>query len=255
TKPVSSLKKEPSVSVVMPAYLAADYIGVALESVFNQTFKDFEVIVVNDGSPDTDKLERVLAPYQDRITYIKQSNYVCSAARNRGLSLARGHWVAFLDSDDYWEPEYLAEQVAYLENHPSVDLVYSDGLLIGESPLAGLTFMGTSPSNGEVTLEALLAARCTVLLSGTLVSRKALLDAGLFDDHLRCSEDYALWLRMVIKRARTSYQRKVLLCKRIHPISLSSNHIDPHEHTLRVLIKTPTACPLSAEERVALCEL
>src|SRR5215471_7095493 len=109
TRAKGVMQKGPSVSVVMPAYLAADYIGVALESVFNQTFQDYEVIVVNDGSPDCDNLEKVLAPYQDRITYIKQSNGGCSSARNRGLSVARGHWVAFLDTDDYWEPEYLAE--------------------------------------------------------------------------------------------------------------------------------------------------
>src|SRR5262252_89841 len=114
--------------------------------------------------------------------------------------------------------------------------------------------MRTSPSAGEVTLEALLAARCTVLLSGTLVLRRALLDAGLFDEDLRCSEDYDLWLRMVMNGARLAYQRKVLLCKRIHPISLSSNHIDLHEHTLRVLRKTATVCRLSTDERVALCE-
>ena len=246
-------KKTPSVSVIMPAYLAADFIGAALESVFNQTFADYEVIVVNDGSPDTDELERVLESWQERIVYIKQANSGCSAARNRALSVARGCWVAFLDADDYWEPEYLAEQLAFLDNHPSVDLVYTDALLVGESPLAGKTFMRTSPSSGDVTLEALLAARCTVLLSGTLVRRQAILDAGLFDESLRCSEDYDLWLRMVMNRARLAYQRKVLLCKRIHPVSLSSNHINLHEHTLRVLRKTNVG-RLSANEREALYE-
>jgi glycosyltransferase involved in cell wall biosynthesis/SAM-dependent methyltransferase/peptidoglycan biosynthesis protein MviN/MurJ (putative lipid II flippase) len=244
----------PSVSVIMPAYRVTEFIGAALDSVLNQTYKDYEIIVVNDGSPDTDELERVLESYREQIRYIKQSNGGCSAARNAGLAVARGRWVAFLDGDDYWESGYLAEQVGFLESHPEVDLVYTDGLLVGCSPLAGRTFMRTTPSRGDVTPEALLAARCTVLLSGTLARRQAILDVGSFDEELRCSEDYDLWLRLAMNGGRLAYQRKVLLCKRIHPVSLSADHLNLHEHTLRVLRKTRLEGRLIEEERAALCE-
>ena len=86
----------PLVSVIIPAYDVAEFIGDALNSVFAQTFSDFEVIVINDGSPDTAKLERVLGPYMSRIVYLKQENRGVSAARNTGIAAARGSLIAFL---------------------------------------------------------------------------------------------------------------------------------------------------------------
>ena len=94
----------PRVSVIMPAYNVAAYIGETLESVFAQTYSDYEIIVVNDGSPDTPELERVLAPYSERIVYVTQENRGLSGARNTALKVARGEFIALLDSDDVWEP-------------------------------------------------------------------------------------------------------------------------------------------------------
>jgi O-antigen/teichoic acid export membrane protein/GT2 family glycosyltransferase/2-polyprenyl-3-methyl-5-hydroxy-6-metoxy-1,4-benzoquinol methylase len=248
-------KDAPTVSVIMPAYRAAEYIGDALESVLNQTYTDYEIIVVNDGSPDTDDLEQALEAYRDKIHYISQENRGCSAARNVAVRVARGGLVAFLDADDCWEPEYLQQQVTFLESNPSVDLVYADALLVGDSPLAGRTFMRTTPSRGEVTLQSLLEARCTVLLSGTLVRRQSILAVGLFDERLRCSEDYDLWLRLAMNGGRLAYQRKVLLSKRIHAASLSANHVYLHEQTLVVLEKNSLDPRLNEEERKALYAL
>jgi glycosyltransferase involved in cell wall biosynthesis len=101
----------PLVSVIIPAYDVAEFIGEALDSVFAQTFTDYEVIVINDGSPDTAKLERALAPYLSRIVYLKQENRGVSAARNTGINAARGSLIAFLDGDDVWLPNYLEVQV------------------------------------------------------------------------------------------------------------------------------------------------
>src|SRR4051812_21258868 len=103
-----SKEQSPAVSIIMPAYRAAAYIAAALDSVFAQTFKSYEVIVVNDGSPDTEELERVLEPYRDRIVYIKQENKGVSAARNAAIRVSRAPFIAQLDPDDLWEPEYLA---------------------------------------------------------------------------------------------------------------------------------------------------
>src|SRR4051794_40289118 len=97
----------PVVSVVIPAYNAAPYIQETLQSIFAQTFEQFEVIIVNDGSPDTAEFEVALAPFRSRVIYLKQENRGVSAARNCALSIARGEYVAFLDSDDIWEPNYL----------------------------------------------------------------------------------------------------------------------------------------------------
>src|SRR5262245_48281148 len=104
----------PAVSVVIPAYNCADFIAETLDSVFSQTFDNYEVIVINDGSPDTESLERVLAPFQDRIVYLKQDNQGPSGARNSAIRHARSAYVAMLDSDDIWLPDYLAEQMQFI---------------------------------------------------------------------------------------------------------------------------------------------
>lgn len=227
----------PLVSVIMPAYRVAEFIGIAVESVFAQTFSDYEIIVVNDGSPDSAELEQALAGYRERIVYIEQPNSGPSAARNVAIRQARGEFLAFLDADDYWEPQFLAQQMAFFEQNPEVDLVYCDGLLVGDSTLAGRTFMELTPSVGEVTFETLLGGICTVILSGTVVRKRAVVEAGLFDERLRYSEDFDLWLRVAQHGSKMAYQDAVLLCKRIHADSLSSDCIGLHQSALGVLEK------------------
>ena len=117
----------PLVSVVIPAYQAARWIAEALDLVLAQTFHDYEIIVVNDGSPDTVDLERVLQRYRERIIYLCQENRGLAGARNTGIRAASGRYIAPLDADDLWEPEFLAEQVAMLEADPALDMVYADG--------------------------------------------------------------------------------------------------------------------------------
>jgi glycosyltransferase involved in cell wall biosynthesis len=130
----------PIVSVIIPAYNAARYIGEALNSLFDQTFRSYESIVINDGSPDTAELERELQAYGANIQYIKQGNRGAAAARNAGLLCARGEYVAFLDADDRWLPNFLEHQLEFLKLNEA-DFVFSDALLFGETPLAGRTFM------------------------------------------------------------------------------------------------------------------
>ena len=121
----------PKVSVIIPTYKTAHFIAACLDSVFAQTYQDLEAVVVNDGSPDTPELEQVLVPYMDRIVYIKQENKRTAGARNNAIRHARGEFVAFLDSDDVWMPDHLAEQMQLFANDPSVELTYSNGL-VGE---------------------------------------------------------------------------------------------------------------------------
>jgi glycosyltransferase involved in cell wall biosynthesis len=117
----------PDVSVIVPAYRAAAHIGAALDSAFAQTFSEFEVIVVNDGSPDTPALIEALAPYAPRIRYIQlRANRGPAVARNTGIAVARGRYIAFLDVDDRWSPRFLFSQIAYLDSHQSCGLVYAD---------------------------------------------------------------------------------------------------------------------------------
>src|ERR1017187_1702587 len=101
----------PLVSVIIPAYRAAQSIAATLGSVLAQTFKDYEIIVVNDGSPDSEELEKALEPYRDRIIYLRQENQGPGGARNTGILTASGQYVALLDADDIWAPEHLAAQL------------------------------------------------------------------------------------------------------------------------------------------------
>jgi glycosyltransferase involved in cell wall biosynthesis len=94
----------PLISIIVPAYNVATYIGEALDSVFAQDYTKFETIVINDGSTDAPELELALEPFRDRINYIQQPNRGISAARNAGLHAARGELIALLDSDDKWLP-------------------------------------------------------------------------------------------------------------------------------------------------------
>src|SRR5262249_28759836 len=138
-----------------------EYIGEALNSVLAQSFSNYEIIVVNDGSPDTEALEKVLAPYQSRIVYLKQENRGVSAARNSGINAARGPLLAFLDGDDTWLPHYLEVQVSRIQADPAIDVLYPNVMMFGDSG-AGEEFMSICPSNGEVTFERLLLQECNV---------------------------------------------------------------------------------------------
>lgn len=241
----------PAVSVIIPAYNAAKYIGEALSSVFDQTYGSFEVLVINDGSPDTDDLERELQPYAADIQYIKQENRGAAAARNAGLRAATGEFIAFLDADDKWAPNFLEKQLELLKD-TNADLVFSDAVFFGESPLAGRTFMELQPSRGDVTPEKLLAVEVTVLTSTVLVRKAPVIEVGLFDESFRRGHDFDLWLRLAKRGARFAYQRKILAYYRILESGLSGGTISQLERTRAVLETIKAKARLTATEEAAL---
>jgi len=234
--PMDDAMEAPAVSVVIPAYRASRDIATGLESVFAQTFTSFEVLVVNDGSPDTVELEEALAPYRSRIRYFVQANRGAGAARNTAIRAARGGYVAFLDADDCWAPAFLARQVGYLDAHPECGVVYADAVLSGDSPsLSGRRFMSTSPSTGEVTLISLIQQHCNVLLSTVVTRRRLLLEAGLFEESLRRGQDFDLWLRLALRGVVIAYQRQVLAERRIRSDGLSGDAVAEIQRALNVL--------------------
>jgi GT2 family glycosyltransferase len=238
----------PAVSVVIPAYNVAEYIGEALDSVFAQTYRDFEVIVVNDGSPDTVELERVLEPYRDLIVYIRQENRGVSGARNTGIRVARGEYYAQLDPDDVWESDYLTEQLRVLQAE-GADLVYPNAVFFGDAPEAGRLFMDLCPSDGEVTFEKLLRLECTVMTSVT-ARREALVQAGMYDETIKTAEDFDLWLR-VARGGRIVYHRKPLVRYRQRAGSLSADPMRMLRNALSVFVKVELREDLTPAERAA----
>jgi glycosyltransferase involved in cell wall biosynthesis len=247
-----SQQSRPHVSVILPAYNAAAYIAETVSSVLTQSFVNFELIVVNDGSPDTAELEAALEPFRSSIVYRREPHKGAAAARNAGLRIARGTYVAFLDADDTWLPNYLEHQVAFLAEHPAVDLVYCDAHLTGDSPLAGRTFMETAPSRGPVTVESLLSLRCHVIASGVVARASAIVDAGMFDESIRRGHDFDLWMRMARRGARLAYHSRVLLIRRIHVDSLSGDSLTECERALAGLRRIDETMPLTKRERAAL---
>lgn len=235
----------PKVSIIMPAYNTAGMIGNCLDSVFAQTYTDFEVIVVNDGAPDTPELEKVLVPYMDRIVYIKQVNKRAAGARNTAIARARGEFLAFLDSDDSWLPEHLASKMKKFDSDPSLDFVSGNGLRIAD-PTRQVEFMDACPCHGTLDFEALVVERCHVSVSTVVVRKSAIVKAGGFDESLPRCDDYDMWLRTAFHGAKMAYTREVQA--RLNggrPGSLSQSRVKMLEAYSGILEKAVRTLPLT----------
>ncbi|MGI9035793.1 MAG: glycosyltransferase family 2 protein [Pyrinomonadaceae bacterium] len=243
----------PAVSVIIPAFKVADFISETLNSVLGQTYKNYEIVLVDDGSPDTPQLERALENYFENIIYIKQSNGGTAAARNTAIKNSSGEFLAFLDADDVWLPSYLEAQFDEL-NARKCDLIYSDAALFGVGCAAGETFMTNSPSSGAVTSESLISGNCNVITSGTFARRAKIVAAGMFDAELPRigMEDFDLWFRLVKTGAKLDYQKKVLLKYRVRPDSLSGSNVRRAERGIKALDIISQKYELNAAEKSAL---
>jgi len=212
----------PKVSVIIPAYNTAPFIAETLNSVFGQTFRDFEVIIINDGSPDTAELEVALQPYMARIRYIKQENRGLPGARNAGIRVARGELLAFVDSDDLWMPDYLSAQVEFLNSHPHVYASISDVVLFGSGEVVVWRMLkqGTGPVLG---FEKMLKRQGGQLPSAIVVRRQRVLDIGLFDERIRIGEDIEFCVRLCFPEGAIGYLGRVLVKYRQRPGSLTED--------------------------------
>ena len=243
----------PTVSIIVPAYNVAPFMPETLNSVFAQTFRDFEVIVVNDGSPDTLELEEMIETYRCRIIYLKQANQGAGAARNAGLRVARGEFVAFLDGDDVWLPNFLHEQLRLIRSDGGYDLVYADAINFGDGSSGETTNMEANPSAGEVTFKKLLCGECNVVTSTVLARREPIMRVGAFDERFLNSQDFDLWLRLAKDaKARITYQQEVLVRRRIYEGSLASDPLRSFAGELAVLSSTQQRNDLTVQEREVL---
>jgi len=241
-------EKSPAATVVIPAYNSAHYIGQALDSLAAQTFTDFEVIVVNDGSHDRDELEAVIQSHPLPVIYLSQENKGVSAARNAAIRIGRGEFYAQLDADDQWTPEYLEVQLGILKDNPDVTLVYPNATIIGDGSTSGLEFMKVSPSEGEVNFESLVQQRCVVMTCVT-ARMSAIRAAGMFDESIRSCEDFDLWLRIVKSGGRIIYHRRPLVLYRRHEGSLSSDRVWMTRNLLAVFEKCAARFELTPNEK------
>lgn len=219
----------PLVSVVIPTYNRADYIGETIESVLQQTYPNIEVIVVDDGS--TDDTREVVRRFEPQVRYVWQENAERGACRNHGLRLARGEYIAFLDSDDLWLPTKVAEGVEFLSANPAVGLVCTDAMQI-DAEGKELRVLRARGASGRVT-ERLLQKN--FVLMGTHLVRTALVrKIGGFREEreLSGSEDWEMWVRLSL-RTDFAYLPKVTAKVRTHPANTMTNASAMHRAMAR----------------------
>jgi glycosyltransferase involved in cell wall biosynthesis len=236
------------VAAVIPVF-TAKYLSEALDSIFAQTRIPDEVIVVDDGSPEPEALAAAVGKYPNRVRLLRQPNRGAGAARNIGVRATAAELIAFLDADDRWEPAYLEVQLRELQAHPGCDVVYSNAVYFGDTPIAGRRFADICPSHGEVTATSLLALECHIPLSAVVGRRRVLIDSGLFDETLRRGQDFDLWLRLALSGVRFTYHPAVLMQHRVHESNLSGSHVSRMERAAHVFTKALADLPLSAEQR------
>ena len=174
----------PSVSVIMPAYNVEPYIGDAIRSALAQTFTDFELIVVDDGSKDgTAEVVKGFAKQDGRVKLVQQGNRGLAGARNSALRAARGEFFALLDSDDLWEPTFLAEQLAILRARPEVDIVTGNGWCLGGARHGQLARPYPDP-RPEPDLASIIGDEWSVFIM-SVVRRPVYTTIGAFDEEMR----------------------------------------------------------------------
>ena len=183
--------KRPEVTVILPTYNRGWILKEAIDSVLAQDFKDFELIVVDDGS--TDNTPQILESYAQDLTVIRQPNRGVSAARNRGIVAANGRLISFLDSDDLWLPRKLSSQVNFFNSNPEAVINQTEEIWIRNGVRVNPKTRHHKPS-GMIFEQSL--ALCLVSPSAVMMKRSLFDAVGLFDEDLPACEDYDLWLRI-----------------------------------------------------------
>ena len=222
------------VSVIIPTYNGGRYLGETLKSVFAQSYKSFDVLVVDDGSDQC--LAEILNPYKDRLYYIYKTNTGPASTRNVGIKLSKGEYIAFLDHDDILHPDKLATQVEIMENHPACGLVYAWPRLINANgDLNPIKYQQYCPS-GDV-LKDFIKQNRIVSFSATLIRRSVFNKIGYLDESSEATtcDDYDMWLR-IAARYDVMYSPGDLVYYRLHENNLAKNYeqnMNAHVHVLK----------------------
>lgn len=210
------------VSAIIPTYNRAKYVVEALESALKQSYTNYEILIIDDGS--TDHTKEVLKPFilANQIIYIYKANGGPASARNAGIKITRGEYIAFLDSDDLWLPDKLEQQVKYLDEHKDVGLVFTDEVVFTDDKagnnkeIARVIFRSNYPGN-DLSFKALFMGNYIPILT-VMVRRTCIQDVGYFDESpdLRLGgEDYEMWLR-IARRYKIGHLPKILAQYRHH---------------------------------------
>ena len=207
----------PTVSVIIPAYNAEPFVAMTVKSALQQTYPDLEVIVVDDGS--TDRTVACLEEFGDRIRVHRQANAGVAEARNAGVRISSGSWIAFLDADDLWLPNKLEQQLA----STAAPLLYTNRFNIGARGELPVVQSDVTPMyEGDVFLPLLLEGNF-ITNSSVVIRRDVFAAAGGFAQGVSPAEDWDLWLR-VAERHPVAFCPEPLVRYRFHPDGASRNH-------------------------------
>jgi len=192
---VKRMNKQHRISVIIPTYNHAQYLGEAIESVLSQDYPDMEVIVVDDGS--TDNTQEVSSRYHGKITFIEQPNGGCALARNAGLNAATGEYIVFLDSDDSLLPGSLLIRAQYLDKHPKVGMVCGDVIEVYDERNQRRKSLRVRPPKHPENFRWETVEFCATT-SSVMARRTCFLTAGNFEATLRQGQDWHMWVRLAL---------------------------------------------------------
>ena len=234
------------VSVIIPAYNAAGWVGRAIDSVLTQTYPEREILVVNDGS--TDSTAEVLTGYGESIRMLNQPNGGLSSARNLGIRQARGEFLAFLDADDYWLPEKLERQVACLQQDETLGFCSTRTQVV--SPDNQFMASWDCPKIESTLLRTLFLRHASISGSGSGVMARSSMfqQAGVFDTQLRSLEDIDMWMRLAALSSYACIEAPLTVIVK-SPHSMSGNLDVMRTSAIRVMHKNRHLLPESERGR------
>lgn len=250
------MRYEPLISVVIPVYNGSNYMADAIDSALNQTYKNIEIIVINDGSKDDGETEKVALSYGDKIRYYAKENGGVSSAINLAIKHMKGEWLSWLSHDDMYKPQKLERQVCFLNElledacvkdvrdvcvYAALERINADGKFISKK-----TF--TVPSNVS-PLDALIYNIKSYSIGGctVLMSKQILDEVGGFDEGIRTVSDADLWFRMMLAGHKFYYLDEVLVMSRQHKQQVGNTSMSLFEKEHAVLMEKITKLLLDAQ--------
>jgi len=225
----------PKVSIIIPNYNQTKFLREAIQSALNQTYKSFEVIVIDDGS--TDNCREVVSDFGDKVRYIWQENKGLGGARNTGINAAQGELIGLLDADDLWKPIFLEKMVSLASQNPDAGVFYCSAQAIDEETNELPQIFGGPARPPEIMYWTLLRANF-IIPSTVLMRRSIVLAAGLFEQILQSvhgCEDWDLWLR-ILPEHKFIGTSDCLVRYRIHGSSLSA-HPERMQHAYQAVVE------------------
>lgn len=237
----------PTVSVILTAYNRSGFLPEAIESVLSQDFRDFEFLLVDDGSTD-DTLD-LIQPYHHHVLFIRHCrNRGVSAARNTGIACSSGKLISFLDSDDLWKKNKLSSQIAFLRMHPDYQICYTNEVWLRDG--AWLNQKSKHQKFSGDIFERLLPL-CIISPSSVMIARKVLDQTGGFDESFPACEDYDLWLRIGCRFLIGYLEERLIIKRGGHQDQLSQKYVGLDKLRIKALLKILTKVSLTRPQQEA----